>query len=255
MTANVVIFGGTTEGRELAEFCSRCWTEALVCVATELGESVTPEMRCVTYHVGRLGKEEMTELLGRVRPKIVVDATHPYATVVTENLTAVCAGLGLNYLRVRRPNGNSPATNDVRTLPDVEAAVAWLNTTKGVVFAATGAKEAQALTQVDNYKDRIILRILPVVDGVRECLDLGYPSNHLIAMQGPFSEDLNLAMFRSVNASILLTKDSGDAGGFQGKLTAARQYGMSCVVISRPGDVDGVSVEDAEPLITKAVLG
>jgi len=255
MTANVVIFGGTTEGRELAEFCSRCWTEALVCVATELGRDITPEMRCVDYHVGRLDKEGMTELLTQVKPKIVVDATHPYANLVTENLTTVCTELGLKYLRIKRPDGNASATDNVRTLPDVEAAVAWLNTTKGVVFSAMGAKEAEALTHVDNYQTRIVLRILPIAEGVRECLDLGYPSSHLIAMQGPFSEDLNLAMFRNANASILLTKDSGDAGGFQEKLAAARQRGMRCAVISRPGDVDGVSVEDAEPLITKAVLG
>jgi len=254
MTA-VVIFGGTTEGRELAEFCSRCWTEALVCVATELGESVTPEMRCVTYHVGRLDKEGMTELLTEVKPKIVVDATHPYANLVTENLAAVCANLGLTYLRIKRPDGDASATGDVRTVPDIEAAVAWLNTTDGVVFSTVGAKEAEALTHVDNYQTRIVLRILPVAEGVRECLDLGYPSSHLIAMQGPFAEDLNLAMYRHANASILLTKDSGEAGGFREKLTAAKQCGMRCVVISRPGDVDGVSVEDAEPLITKAVLG
>ena len=253
--ANVVIFSGTTEGRELAEFCSRSWTPALVCVATDVGPSVMPDLRCVTYHVGRLDKDGMRELLGHVRPKIVVDATHPYATEVTNNCSAVCTELGLAYLRVKRPDTNSPSGNDVRTVPDIDAAVAWLNTTKGVIFATTGAKEAAALTSINDFHNRVVLRILPIAEGIRDCLDLGYPSSHLIAMQGPFSQDLNLAMFQHYGASILLTKSSGDAGGYSEKLAAARQYGMSCVVIARPGDVDGVSVEDAEPLITKAVLG
>ena len=104
---NVVIFGGTTEGRELAEFCSRSWTSALVCVAAEPDESVTPELRCVTYRVGRLGREQMAELLTQTSPRIVVDATRPYDTQIAETCAAVCSELGLRNLRVGRPDGVS----------------------------------------------------------------------------------------------------------------------------------------------------
>ena len=257
---DVVIFGGTTEGRELAEFCSRTWTPTLVCVATELGEQVAPELRCVTYHTGRLGREEMAGLVRENAPRIVVDATHPYAAEVTGNVAAVCAELGLAHVRVRRPGGDTESgergsEKDIRTFPDIGAAIVWLNTTAGTIFSTTGAKEAAALTAVEGFRERVVLRILPLAQGIAECQALGYPSSRIVAMQGPFGRDLNAALFRHFGASILLTKDSGDVGGFGDKLAAARDCGMTTAVITRPTDVDGVGVEEAERLITKAVLG
>ena len=257
---DVVIFGGTTEGRELAEFCSRTWTPTLVCVATELGEQIMPELRCVTYHVGRIGRDEMAGLMRENAPRIVVDATHPYANVVTGNVAAVCAELGLAHVRVRRAGGNPESgepggQNDIRTFPDIGAAIVWLNTTSGTIFSTTGAKESAALTGVEDFRERVVLRILPAAQSVAECLALGYPGNRIVAMQGPFGRDLNVALFRHFGASILLTKDSGDVGGFADKMAAARDCGMAAAIIARPADLDGVGLEEAERLITKAVLG
>jgi precorrin-6x reductase len=254
---DVVIFGGTTEGRELAEFCSRTWTPALVCVATELGERAAEPLRCIAYHVGRLERDAMAELLREQAPSIVVDATHPHAAVVTQNVAACCAQLGLRCLRVRRSDADEALKNEgVRAFADVTAAVAWLNSTDGTVFAATGIKAAAALTGVNGFADRVVLRVLPAPASIQRCLDLGYPSGRIVAMQGPFGRELNLAMFRHFGASILLTKDSGAEGGFDEKLVAARECSMACAVISRPGaDQAGVSFSEAQRLITQAVLG
>ena len=251
----VVIFGGTTEGRQLAEFCSRTWTPALVCVATELGQDMAPSLRGVTYHVGRLDKDGIADLLRQAAPPIVVDATHPYAAAVTANLAAACAELGLPYLRVHRPDGQTALGGDMARFADIADAVAWLNGTPGVVFAAIGAKELAGLTRVADFAGRVVVRILPTAEGVRECLALGYPGEHVVAMQGPFGHDLNAALFRHFKASILLTKDSGEVGGFGDKVTAARECGMRVAVIARPADGGGVGLEEAEGLITKATLG
>jgi precorrin-6x reductase len=243
----IVIFGGTTEGRQLAAHCGRAGVPALVCVATPLGEEAAGPSAGVDFRVGRLGLPELTDLLRQAKPRLVIDATHPYAAEVTRNVRAAAGELGLRLIRVARAGaGDDP---DVRRFPDLDSLVAWLNTTTGIIFSTTGAKEARALTGVAGFADRVYLRLLPVAEGIAECLALGYPTAHLIALQGPFGADLNAALFRHTGASILVTKDSGDVGGVADKLRAARSCGLAVAMVDRPGDIPGVGVQEACRLV------
>ena len=252
--SEVIIFGGTTEGRELAAYCGRVWIPTTVCVATALGDEVSAHAPSVSYHVGPMDLGEITAFLRDDRPKVVVDATHPYATAVTANIAAATTALGLPLIRVARPDSDRqvPGADAVRRVPDMDALIALLNTTEGTVFATTGLKEARALTGVEGFADRVYLRLLPLADGLAECAALGYPAAHLIAMYGPFSEELNAAMFKQTGAAILVTKDSGFAGGLPQKLRAAAACGMTTVMLDRPEDT-GVSLEDAYELLAKAL--
>ena len=69
-------------------------------------------------------------------------------------------------------------------------------------------------------------------------------------MQGPFSEELNVAMMRSVHAKWMVTKESGKAGGFGEKVSAAKKAGVGLVVIGRPAE-DGISLEDGIKYLEK----
>ena len=68
-------------------------------------------------------------------------------------------------------------------------------------------------------------------------------------MQGPFSEEMNYAMLRETNARILLTKESGAAGGFPEKLRGAKRAGAAVVVVKRPVEEEGCSVEEVKALL------
>ena len=126
---------------------------------------------------------------------------------------------------------------------DVRELAAFLDETGGVVFSSLGTKEAAALSTVSGAAERIWIRVLPSVDGLKTCLDAGFPAKHIICMQGPFSAELNEAMFKASKAEILLTKDTGSAGGFPEKLEAARRCGMKVFVIKRPADTAGDSLD------------
>lgn len=73
---------------------------------------------------------------------------------------------------------------------------------------------------------------------------LGFSGKNLICMQGPFTEDLNVAMLRQAQASWMVTKESGKAGGFLEKLRAAKKAGAKLVVIKRPGERSEEIAED-----------
>ena len=78
---------------------------------------------------------------------------------------------------------------------------------------------------------------------VKTCADMGFYGSHLIAMQGPFAEGLNVAMMKAVHAKWMVTKESGKAGGFEEKVSAAKKAGVGLVVIGRPVE-EGISLEE-----------
>ncbi|HWR23796.1 MAG TPA: precorrin-6A reductase [Feifaniaceae bacterium] len=249
--AEILLFGGTSEGRALATLLKSRNISTLVCVATEYGESLLDIGGSVSVHTGRLDEDAMAALIKEHGPRLVLDATHPYANAVSRNIRAACESANTAYLRVRR---ESAAEEGLLTFPTMDALIAWLNTTDGVIFSGLGAKEARALTAVTGFESRVWLRILPFAEGLNACIGAGFPAKHIICMQGPFSKELNAAMFRAAGADILVTKESGAAGGFLEKLAAARACGMRVAVLERPDEEAGLTLEEAKRRIEDDVL-
>ena len=96
----VLIFSGTTEGRKLAMALSGAKIEAVICVATEYGKEVMPELLGITVRQGRMNTEEMRGLMESGAFLAVVDATHPFATEVSKNIKGSARESGLPYFRL-----------------------------------------------------------------------------------------------------------------------------------------------------------
>ena len=77
-------------------------------------------------------------------------------------------------------------------------------------------------------------RVLPLAESLEQCRAAGIPAGSVIAIQGPFSRELNLALMEQFSISVLVTKDGGKAGGMPEKLAAARERGARVVAIRRP---------------------
>ena len=108
---NICVFAGTTEGRELVEFLAGQPVQATVCVATEYGETLLPEAENITILAGRIPVEDIIRMLQRMRFDLVIDATHPYATSITESICTACRETQTEYLRLLRQS--SEQTEDV----------------------------------------------------------------------------------------------------------------------------------------------
>lgn len=257
--SDVIIFGGTTEGRRLAEFCGEHKIQTVVCVVSEYGEMLVPESTSVRVIRRALEKDEMEALFVAEKPSLVLDATHPYARVVTENVTQVCQKMGIVWYRVLRKSeletkeqksvmavvGTVTNVDSIVTVDSVDQAVEWLKSHEGTVLVTTGSKELVKYTAIPDYKERIFARILPDSQALLNSETLGFPRNHMIAMQGPFSLEMNIATMRMTGANYLVTKESGHAGGFLDKIHAAEAVGATALVIGRPLKETGISLEEA----------
>lgn len=262
----LLIFGGTTEGRLLAEYCHQQEIEAYVSVVSGYGADLLPESEYLHVLSGRMAGEAMEGFMKRASIRAVFDATHPYAAEATRNIKEACGRAGVSYLRVTResaaaenPGGDSgkgPAAafaSQVVYVHSVEEAVCYLKDREGDILVTTGSKELAAYTALPGYEERLYVRVLPSCAAISACEDIGIRGKRIIAMQGPFSEEMNRAMMRQLGVRYLVTKEAGTAGGFLEKLSAAEALSVTAVVIGRPlEERDGITLDAAKILLKEA---
>lgn len=276
-----VIFGGTAEGRLLAERFAGKGINIHLSVVTEYGATLLPKADNIHVHCGRLDEKGIESFLRDVSVpcdtgmEICIDATHPYAVEVTKNIRTACESIGVEYLRVRRrTDGDFCGIGDSETeasgkaviesaascgeiifVDSVQAAAEYLAGTEGKILITTGSKELSKYTVIPDYKDRCFARVLPTLPVMESCKALGFEGRNLIGMQGPFSEELNLAMIRQCDVRYMVTKQSGANGGYNEKCEAAMRAGINLVVVGAPDEEDtcSVSLEEAVRRLDKIV--
>ena len=244
----VIVFAGTTEGRLLSQWLASEGVETLCSVATEYGGGLVEKRAHLTVCQGRLLTEEMEELFVREGRPLVLDVTHPYAVAVSENIRSACERSGCEYLRLIRPSVQTDRENLI-FVDSVEEAAAWLSDTEGAILVTTGSKELHKYTVIPNFRERVYARVLSTPEVAAHCAELGFTGRHLICMQGPFSKEMNQAMLAQVGAKYLVTKEAGQAGGFEEKLEAAKEAGAAVVLIGRPAEQQGLSVREGVKLL------
>ena len=204
----ICVFAGTTEGRELVEYLSSQPISVTACVATEYGETLLSPAANLTISAKRLTAEEMEALFAAERFELVIDATHPYASVVTENICAACTATGTEYLRLLR--SGAAAIEDAVFVSDIAGAVEYLNTVDGNIMLTTGSKELIKFVSIRDFENRIFARVLPMEESLRLCQEAGMKNAHILAMQGPFSKEMNVATINSLVISSPVLLWTGD---------------------------------------------
>lgn len=247
----VLIFSGTTEGRKLAMALSGVKIEAVVCVATEYGKEVMPELLGITVRQGRMNTEEMRGLMESGAFLAVVDATHPFATEVSKNIKGSARESGLPYFRLKRETKGAavPALDGGERelcFSDSHACAKALQEEikkggTGNILLTTGSKELSVYCAEPELKKRLYVRVLPGMESLALCKKEELEGRQILALQGPFSEEMNLAFIHAYDIRYLVTKESGITGGFQEKAEAAAHAGITLCVIGNPEKDPGMT--------------
>lgn len=258
----VLIYAGTTEGRELAQELARERIYCDISVATEYGRQIMDEKISPYIYIlqGRMTAEQMSLKCENEQYLAVVDATHPFATEVSVNIRESLKGLDIPYFRLgrekipgeegerqagerqagERQTGEQQAEEQNymarKYFQNTAACVEALKKTEGKIFLTTGSKELSAFCREETIRKRLVVRVLPGMESLQECVRNGLEGRQIIAMQGPFSKEMNLAMIRQYQASVLVTKESGKTGGEDTKLAAAGEAQIPSYIILRPNE-------------------
>lgn len=246
MDKPVLVFGGTSEGRKLAEIFNANNRKCTICVATDYGEKLLLKSENVNVICGRMDCNEICMLLGEDNKySYVIDATHPYASVISENARNACIKTNTAYLRLLRSKTGSNIYDDgIKIFSDALQAAKYLDKTTGRILLTTGSKELPVFCGEIRDKSRITARVLPSAKAIEACNNAGLEGRQIIAMHGPFSREVNTAIIKQTGAAFIVTKESGNAGGFQEKIDAARETGTEVILIKRPVEEEGYSLDE-----------
>lgn len=243
----ILLFGGTAEGRELARWLAEEGWEVTLCVATDYGAALAPDHLRIAVSAQRLTQEEMEGLMAAHPFACVVDATHPYAVAVTDNIRAAAAGVGLPYHRLFRQSNRE---DGCLKADGMAQAAGLLEGLPGRILLTTGSKELDVFAR-PGLAERCCPRVLPTLDSLGRCLDLGFPPPNIICMQGPFTRAMNEATIEQYDIQIVVTKDTGGYGGFRAKAEAAQAKGCTLLVVERPRQETGLSLTELKTVLER----
>jgi precorrin-6A/cobalt-precorrin-6A reductase len=221
----VLILGGTAEARQLAErLVIRSGLEVMVSLA---GRTERPTVQPVPVRIGGFGGSEgLATFLATERFDALIDATHPYAAVISANAVRAATACGVRFLVLKRPGWTAIAGDRWTEVDDVRAAVKALGIAPRRVFVAIGRKELAAFVEAPQH--RYLIRSVDRLDP-----PLMVPDAIYILGRGPFHESDDHALLMTHGVEILVTKNSGGSATY-GKVAAARTLGLPVIMLRRP---------------------
>lgn len=237
MKKNIIVIAGTTESREVIKKLREDGTNIIASVATPLGAKMLEEEGIVIC-VGRKDEGQFREFFLQEKPDMVVDASHPFAKVVTKTVRSVCEELDIPYKRIKREEEAYDYEKIIWVANAKEAAEA-ADEVGGVILLTTGANTASVYAKtVSNMEEKLYIRVLDTPKSLEICEMAGIPREHIIAKMPPFSVEDNINLMREINAAVLVSKDSGKQGGVQNKVDACRKRNIPIILIQRPESGD-----------------
>ncbi|MBI9014484.1 MAG: precorrin-6A reductase [Clostridiales bacterium] len=220
----IAVFAGTSEGRLAVDLLKENSLEVVCFNATSYGGSLYKDIKVYGYP---MDLETIQSKLLEHKVTDIIDCTHPFAEVISTNLMSASTKLKIPYYRYERPYLESEHYDHYDDI------LRDINKTEGNIFLTIGSNNLELFTENVDIK-RLYCRVLPTEVVIKKCYELGLTPKQIIGMQGPFDTQLNRAMFHTLDIKHLVTKASGDAGGFKEKLGAAKVLNIHTYVLGRP---------------------
>lgn len=229
----ILLLGGTSETPEIANLLAENGIEVLIsnltdsAVGWDLGGGI--RLRC-----GGLDAGAMCGLIAEEGVTAIVDASHPYAEELHNNAVESCCRMNISYFRYERPGVDYDGC-DVEFADGHEDGAELAFRLGQRVLLTTGSRNlAPYVKAARDTGSKLYVRVLPGEESAACCRQCGVDRDAVITGQGPFTVECNIELIRKHSIDVLVTKDSGLAGGVAEKLQAAGTCGIKVVVIRRP---------------------
>ena len=234
----ILIFGGTTEGRTAVKVLDEAGSPYYY---STRGNAQQIECKHGTRVAGGMDCDAMTEFCSTHNIRLIIDAAHPFASLLHTTVATVSEQLDLPVIRLER------------RYPPRDESLVWCDTFDDAIdylesheirdlLALSGV---QTITKLQRYwkKHPCHFRVLDRDDSREIARRTGFPAENLLFWQEGQDE---LTLFRQLRPGAILTKESGESGYYEEKITAARQLGIPVIVIRRPSLPDSFYVVNGE---------
>ncbi len=231
MNKKIFLIAGTEDGRELAEFLVRHGFDVTASVVSDYGRKLLENCADIKINDTPLDRDDLEKIL-RTEFDCLVDASHPYAKNISSNAIDAAQAAKIFYVRYERAETEFVGEKIFPVDSYEEAATKAAQLGKNI-FLTTGSRSLKIF--VDRLGDcNLTVRVLPTAEVLAQCEALGLSPKQIVAMQGPFSVALNVELFKHAAAEVVVTKNSGQVGGADTKLAAAKILDLPVVLITRP---------------------
>lgn len=231
----ILVLGGTSDSLKI---CDRLYeigiNDFVLSVVTEFGRELA-ESHAKDIINGKMDKKEMVHYIRNNEIRQVIDATHPYAIEVSRNAMDACEETDIKYIRFERKSLLEDIKYQGEYIVDsIEEACDMVikNSEWENVFLSTGKKNLGLYVKLLKSKT-LIVRVLPTSETIRNCESMGLNADNILAIKGPFSKDINVALLKHAKTDVVITKESGFAGGFLDKIDACQELGIPIIIIKR----------------------
>lgn len=228
----ILVLGGTSDSIEICNMLNQNKFDYVVSVTTSYGEKLAKQ--CTKKVIlKKLTLEDMVDYISKNNITKIIDATHPYAVEVSTNAIEASQITNIDYIRFERKSlikdidyKNKYIVNNIDEACDIA------NKIGNNIFIGTGSKNLYIYKEKIKNKN-LIPRVLPTSEVLISCEELGFNADNIIAMKGPFSIDMNESTYKQYNIDLVITKESGIAGGFLEKIKACENLNIPVIIIKR----------------------
>lgn len=227
----ILLLGGTTESLEVADILNENNISFVISVISAYGAALAAQHSKNVAQV-TFTTENFASFCHEQQVDLILDATHPFARVISQLAIDEAQKLRIPYLRFERPNSYHQAA-DLKIVTSLAKACDYLREISGTVYLSTGSKTAPQYAEQLGVQ-KLHVRVLPTIRVMENLTKAGFIASQIDAIQGPFSTALNVELFKRAQAKAVVTKESGRQGGIQEKIAACAQLGIPCVIIRRP---------------------
>ena len=240
----ILILGGTKDSTNIIEHIKTNYDAyVLTTTTTEYGAKLANESGSDDTIARPLLKDEIIEIIRNENFELLIDATHPFAEHITKTSSSIANELKMPYIRFERPTTNfeNIDTSHIHYVNSFDDAGKLIKNEfdKGNVLHFAGANTMKDIVKYVPV-ERFYPRILKVESSLIKCQELGVDPTHIIPMTGAASLEENIELMEKYDASVMITKESGDIGGVVEKIQAANEKGVGVVMIQRP-KIDGLN--------------
>jgi precorrin-6A/cobalt-precorrin-6A reductase len=240
----IFLLGGTKDSINIIEFIKNNYDAyILTTTTTEYGAKLAREGGSDNTIARPLPKDEIKQIIVNENFDLLIDATHPFAAHITQTSTSIAHELKIPYIRFERPTTNleNVDTTHIHYVDSFDEAGKLIENKfkQGNVLHFAGAN---TMGEILKYVpvERFYPRILKVESSIEKCESLNVDPSHIIPMTGAATIEENLELIEKYDASVMITKESGDIGGVIEKIEAANEKNITVIMIQRP-KIDGLN--------------
>lgn len=241
---------GTSEGKEILSLLNEFTEDIYVSTATDYGGSLLSDYKYKVLNTEPLDEEALVQAIKKNNIDIFVDASHPYALIISKNLKKACDRTDTLYVRYDRPSVIQEFIEDshVICINEYEELERVLKGCKGNILNTSGSRNIKKILNL-NLDNNIIHRVLPTLKVMEELDLLKIPPENIHAIKGPIGYKLNMAFIREYKVKAMIMKDSGIQGGTIEKIKSCIDSDIWAIIIMRIKDNSSNCFDDIEELL------